>query len=104
MALSCQVCGTAVPFDEPIPRDAECERCRTDLRSCVQCRHYDTSRNNQCTETEADPVADKMRRNFCEFFYFSREKGSVRQADSKRMEDARAKLEALFKKKEPGER
>jgi hypothetical protein len=101
--LHCRVCGTEVPFDEPIPRDASCDGCGTDLRSCVQCRHYDTSRNNQCTETEADPVVDKTRRNFCEYFYFSREKGAVRAADTKRRDEARAKLEALFRKKEPGE-
>jgi len=96
MALHCQVCGTPVPFDEPIPRDATCESCGTDLRCCVQCRHYDTSRNNQCTETEADPVVEKSRRNFCEFFYFSREKGAARQADTSRRDEARAKLDALF--------
>lgn len=96
MALHCQICGTPVPFDEPIPRDATCERCGTDLRACVQCRHYDTSRNNQCTETEADPVVEKTRRNFCEYFYFSREKGGVRREDSQRRDEARAKLDALF--------
>ncbi len=96
MALHCQICGTAVPLDEPIPRDSTCESCGTDLRSCVQCRHYDTTRNNQCTETEADPVVDKTRRNFCEFFYFSRAAGGARRADSGRADEARAKLDALF--------
>jgi hypothetical protein len=96
MALHCQSCGEPVPYDEPVPRDASCENCDTDLRACVQCRHYDTSRNNQCTETEADPVVDKKRRNFCEFFYFSREKGVPRAGEGKRAAEARAKLDALF--------
>jgi len=96
MPLVCQVCGESVPFDEPIPRDAECAGCGTDLRACVQCRHYDTSRNNSCTETEADPVADKTRRNFCEFFYFSRQKAAQRSGTSSREDDARRKLNALF--------
>lgn len=96
MPLHCQHCGEPVPFDEPIPRDAECTNCGSDLRACMNCRHYDPSRNNQCTETEADPVTDKTRRNFCEFFYFSREKRAVRRDTSNREDEARRKLNALF--------
>ena len=101
MPLQCQSCGEPVPYDEPIPRDAECANCGADLRACVQCRHYDLTRNNQCTETEADSVADKARRNFCEFFYFSREPFTKAGGGAKREADARAKLEALFQKPKP---
>jgi len=119
MAYQCQFCGAAVTLAEPIPRESSCESCRRDYHSCRQCRHYDTSRHNQCRETEADMVEDKERRNFCEFFAFnpapfraaatgSREAdarskldslfgGSGRVAD--KTTDARAKLEGLFKKK-----
>lgn len=62
----------------------------------MNCRHYDPSRNNQCTETEADPVADKARRNFCEYFYFSREKFAGRRDTPGREDEARRKLNALF--------
>ena len=67
----CRHCGTAVTRDAPIPRDAECTGCGRDLRACVQCRHYDPAYNNACRETEAEPVAEKERRNFCEFFEFN---------------------------------
>jgi hypothetical protein len=66
--IRCHSCGTQVDIAEPIPRDAECASCGMDLRCCLNCRHHDPSFNNQCRETEADPVADKDRRNFCEFF------------------------------------
>ena len=121
VTLQCHNCGAPVAVDEPMPRDRECENCRTDLRSCLNCRHYDTAYNNSCRETEADPVPDKKRRNFCEFFSFSREPfkvgaGSTRADDarkkleamfgggpaSNREADARKKLEGLFKKKEEG--
>lgn len=71
--LHCRHCGAAIPYDEPIPREAACEGCARDLHACVQCRHYDPAYNNSCRETMADPVEDKERRNFCEYFSFSRE-------------------------------
>src|SRR5262245_3790503 len=93
--LQCQTCGAPVPYDEPIPRDAECGKCRTDLRCCRNCRHYDPRMNNECRETQADPVVEKTRRNFCEYFYFSRETFLERKTGRKAAE-ARAKLDELF--------
>ena len=118
----CRHCGTAVSYDEPIPRDAECGGCGRDLRACVQCRFYDPAYNNACRETEADPVAEKERRNFCEFFSFNRESfqpapRGAREAEARarleglfggkstpdRSADARSKLESLFRKPDPEE-
>jgi hypothetical protein len=91
----CQHCGTSINLSEPIPRDAECSGCGRDLRACIQCRHYDPALNNSCRETEAEPVVEKERRNFCEFFAPAR--GARPKADdSSRQAQARAKLEALF--------
>ncbi len=95
-AFQCQACGEAVPFDEPIPRDSECERCRRDLRCCMNCRHYDRAYSNACRETMADPVEDKARRNFCEYFSFTRTPYSAEKGRGKKEADARAKLEGLF--------
>src|SRR5262245_27537857 len=95
-SLVCQHCGTPLTVSEPIGREMTCDNCGRDLRACMQCRHYDTSYNNSCTETMADPVVEKDRRNFCEYFYFSRAafKGGAKGPD--RAADARAKLEGLF--------
>ena len=95
-ALQCQLCGAPVTVGEPIPRDAECESCRNDLRCCRNCRHYDPRYNNACTEPMADPVVEKERRNFCECFYFSRAPFQAAAAGTKRAADARTKLDALF--------
>jgi hypothetical protein len=96
--FQCQKCGKPVPFDEPIPRDSECEGCRRDLRCCLNCRHYDSSRNNACRETEAELVEDKARRNFCEFFSFNRAPFVVAQgqAMTARAAQARVKFDGLF--------
>lgn len=92
----CQHCGAPVRLDEPIPREAVCDQCGRDLRACLQCRHYDASYNNACRETMADPVVEKDRRNFCEYFSFSREAFAGRAAEGARAADARAKLAGLF--------
>lgn len=91
----CRHCGTSVTISEPIPRDAECSGCGKDLRACVQCRFYDPAYNNSCRETEAEPVVEKDRRNFCEFFSFARGP-LVKEQSSGREGEARARLEALF--------
>lgn len=115
----CRACGTPLEIDEPIPRDAECPGCRHDVRSCANCRHYDPRYHNSCREPEADPVEDRHRRNFCEYFQPSREPwsshGSTTTAGEARKQldqlfggapghpatpkSAREKLEDLFKKK-----
>lgn len=97
----CHHCGADLVISEPIPRDSECDACRSDVRCCLNCRHHDPAYNNQCRETMADPVADKDRRNFCEYFSLKREAAGWPRDEAKRAADARAKLDALFKKPKP---
>jgi len=92
----CRSCGSPIARDEPIPRDLECPGCGHDVRSCFNCRHYDTRYNNSCRETEADPVEDKHRRNFCEYFQLSREPLARSPGGVSREAEARRKLEQLF--------
>jgi hypothetical protein len=92
----CQNCGAPVTVEAPVPRDAECPGCGRDLRACVNCRHYDPRMNNACRETEAEPVVEKDRRNFCEFFEFSREPYRAGGGQGAREAEARKKLEGLF--------
>lgn len=103
--LVCHACGTPITYAEPVPRDSECEHCHSDLRACRNCRHWDPRYHNQCTETEAEPISDRMRRNFCEFFYYSRAEftGSpgAATAVTDRAAEARRKLDELFRKKGP---
>src|SRR5262245_1336499 len=98
--LVCQACGRPVHVSEPIPRDSACEGCGRDLRCCRNCRHYDERFHNQCTESEAELVTDKSRRNFCEFFYFSRAAFTAAAGGRDRATEARAKLEGLFRPKD----
>ena len=90
----CRACGTVLKIDEPIPRDAECPSCSHDVRACANCRHYDPRLHNSCREPEADPVEDRHRRNFCEYFQLSREPWAPAAAD--RQDEARRRLNELF--------
>jgi hypothetical protein len=98
----CRHCGTAITLGEPIGREATCESCGRDLRSCRQCRHYDPKHSNQCRETEAELVLDKDRRNFCEFYALNPAPWTTPAAGADRERQARARLESLFDKGGPG--
>jgi len=97
-ARVCHNCGAGGVPDDPVPRESTCEKCGADLRCCRNCRHYDPRYHNECRETEAELVADKKRRNFCEFFDYSSEPFAGAPGKD-RAADARAKLESLFKKR-----
>jgi hypothetical protein len=96
---TCYACGAGGVPDDLVPRDATCARCGVDLRCCRNCRHWDPRYNNECRETEAELVTEKTRRNFCEYFYWTATPFAGAPAKA-RAAEARAKLEALFKKKE----
>lgn len=67
--LFCWKCNAdlkAVP--QPFGRRAECPACAAELHVCRMCRHYDTAKAKQCREPVAEPVNDKTRANFCDWF------------------------------------
>ena len=94
----CHACGAGGVPGDPVPRESTCTGCGADLRCCRNCRHWDARYNNECRETQADPVSDKTRRNFCEYFQYS-EAPFAGPPGKDRASEARARLESLFKKK-----
>lgn len=57
------------------------------------CRHYDVAKAKQCREPVAEPVLDKTRANFCDWFQVGAGAGTVaRSGDA----GGRVALEALF--------
>jgi hypothetical protein len=93
--VTCPACKTSQSFDGMLPFRAECEKCSADLHVCLTCRFHDRYADNECREDQADPVANKDRRNLCE--YWKPKEGASTEDD--KVADAKAKLEALFKKK-----
>ena len=116
MSGACHRCGAAVETRAIGVRDV-CERCSAYLHCCCNCEFYEPGVHNDCREPNAEVVVDKQHGNFCDFFRL----GSARPADrsvgcsagsrdhdppqrpepraARSANDARSKLDALFRKK-----
>lgn len=90
--MQCQSCRKEVSIDGRVAFRDECPHCGTDLHSCRHCRFHNRGVYNECREPSAEQVSDKEKANRCEYF------GPASQAGPASADDARAKLEALFKK------
>ena len=95
--MRCHACGTAVQVKEKIFRSDTCPSCGRPLRCCKNCLFFEPTANNQCRESQAEWVGDKQAANFCDYFR-PRENGGG-SASGSSSEQARKKLEDLFKKK-----
>jgi hypothetical protein len=94
---ACHVCGKGVEGSGRIGREDVCSHCRADLHCCLNCRFFDEYAQNKCRESSAEWVSDREKNNFCDYFSF-RDSAEAGRREKER-QDARAKLEALFKRK-----
>src|ERR1051326_2819493 len=66
--LRCSLCGVIVSQDTEIGLESQCPKCKADLRTCKNCRHFDTSAQFECTQPIRERIGKKDVRNTCEFF------------------------------------
>ena len=66
--LRCSLCGTIVSPPVDITFESQCLKCKADLRSCKNCRHFDTAAQFECTQPIPERITKKDLRNRCEFF------------------------------------
>ena len=66
--LRCAMCGAVVPDSVEITEGSQCPKCAADLRSCKNCRHFDTGAPFECTEPISERITRKDTRNECTFF------------------------------------
>lgn len=93
-AIQCYSCNHRIEGVETVRRGETCDHCGADVRVCKNCAFYDPSSHNECREPTAEYVSEKERANFCGMFKpFT---GQREAGDD--VADAKAKLEALFKK------
>lgn len=90
--MHCHKCTTEIKLDGPIGRNETCSNCGADLRCCRNCTHYEPTCYNSCRESQAERVLDKEKRNFCDFFSFSKDRTPTPAGTA-----SRDKLEKLFK-------
>ena len=96
--MRCYQCRTPVDRDRVGVRDV-CPRCSAYLHCCRNCDFYLPGASNDCREPNAPRVADKEQGNFCDYF---RPAPSGRVPTTEDKPDARARLEKLFARKDPG--
>jgi hypothetical protein len=90
--MNCAFCGTEISASRIHIRD-ECSACGRDLHICLHCSFYDANAYRQCRESIKEPVHDKEKANYCDFFCAS-ESGAARVGSGS---DAFKKLHDLFK-------
>jgi hypothetical protein len=65
--MNCAFCHQEVTAARIHIRD-ECPSCSRDLHICLNCEFYDAGAYQQCRESIKEPVLDKEKTNFCDFF------------------------------------
>jgi hypothetical protein len=89
----CRFCGTPLDEKMEVHRSSTCPACGKDLKICLNCRFYSKGIHNDCLETSAEPVRDKDRSNFCDYFQF---KDTAGKGATDRKERARDDFRRLF--------
>ena len=92
---ACFACATTFDPEAEIFRTTVCPNCGKDSHVCLNCRFYDISVHMECRESIAEPVSEKDRSNFCEYFKIHAGSGSESVSDN-RSGHARKKLDQLF--------
>ncbi|MFB3923775.1 MAG: hypothetical protein ACE145_18780 [Terriglobia bacterium] len=99
MAFNCWKCGEPIeyPTGSRVGRRDTCPRCDADLHSCRNCRFYDPSKNNQCSEPQAEWVRDKEAANLCDFYSPNPVLTARGGSPTSKTDDPRKKFDSLFK-------
>lgn len=93
----CYRCGREVEIGRTVGRAQPCPHCDADLHCCLNCKFYDKTAHNECHEPQVEPVSDKEKGNFCDYFVFKDSPSAKPRSESSM--SAKDKLEQLFKKK-----
>ena len=95
----CHSCGVELPADLPIFRETECPSCSKSLKVCLNCTFYERGAQWDCRETIAEPVHEKDRANFCDYFRLRSGPppgGDAAGAERRRERQARSDFDKLF--------
>jgi len=102
LTFFCHSCGTGQLFISgyKVSKSDECEKCRNDLRVCLNCEFYDKQRNRECREHIQEPIIEKSKRNSCDFFKVKLVNNLNSSSPVTEQNKTQRELaEALFKKK-----
>ncbi|HZS43993.1 MAG TPA: hypothetical protein VFC63_02735 [Blastocatellia bacterium] len=94
----CSLCGSVVPKLETITFTTQCPKCKSDLHSCKNCIHFDTSARNECRQPIQERIKKKDMANNCTFYQPRQTVERETTTSSERITDARSAFDKLFKK------
>lgn len=87
--MICSFCHREINETKVYIRD-ECPACGSDIHICLNCDFYDANAYRQCRESIKEPVQNKEKANYCDFFRASRrrkEEGGSETDTFKRLND-----------------
>ena len=90
---TCANCGAS--YEAPIYRNTVCDACGKELKTCRNCRHFAPGAPSDCREPVSDPVSDKDRANFCDWFSPAPDAGAGKKAGGSD-QSARKAFDSLF--------
>ncbi len=96
MTYHCHRCGWEWKYAALPGRSDVCPQCKSELRVCKNCARYDERAAYECAEPKADPIPDKERSNFCEWFSFAKRKYVPNLSAQARAQAARDQLKKLL--------
>jgi hypothetical protein len=94
--VACFKCGFKVEAEKIFSRDI-CPQCSSYLHCCFNCQLWDTRAYHECHEPIAPWIHNKDASNACEYFEPITDRSGLNVT---RTDDAKRKLEDLFKKKD----
>jgi hypothetical protein len=89
----CPYCGTEV--STPIHHSSECPKCAKSLHTCRCCSFYSPDSHYGCRESIDEPVWDKDKQNFCDYFSLT-DKSLGPSKEDERAQKSREALANLF--------
>lgn len=89
----CVLCGSPLP-EGKIYRSDSCGSCGKPLKSCKNCKFYAPGKQYDCSEHISEPVFDKERENYCDYYQPNRSFGN--QKGKNKADDARDAFNSLF--------
>jgi len=88
----CWFCGNDI--EGSVYRNTTCDNCGKDVKVCMNCKFYEPGAHWDCRETISEPVREKERANFCDYFvYVNRQPGT---GSTSKQERARDSFNSLF--------
>jgi hypothetical protein len=92
----CIFCGYALDAQAEVHRSSLCPSCSRELKICLNCRFYRPGAHWDCAETIPEPVAEKDRANFCDYFRFREGGAAADRSGGEKRSKAKQDFRKLF--------